>query len=594
MKKFIKALLKLSSSSKAFALPTVVITATVLMITGVSVAQTVVSISTNLRGQSYNHLADEAAQAAVSYATSCINKNGTSSYWTSSLKPNTDCTGTNNGGSLYLKDQAAGGDSPRYRATFAVSTPDGSGRATAEGTVELVNSTGSVTKTWTSDKVVVVNVTSSTPAAKLSVGGDASCALTSGGDVYCAGNNSYGRLGNNSTTNTSTPVQFQLPANTYATKVIVGGNYNTDHICALVSQGNVYCAGNNFSGALGNGNTTTQYTPVKFQLPAGAYATDVSISPTSGPGNHYSVCALTSPGNVYCAGDNDYGQLGNGNTTDQHTPVKFQLPASTYAKKIAVSSGNTCALTTVGSVYCAGINNNGELGNGTHCQTGCANASTPVKFQIPAGTYATDVAKLGSSNTCALLSNGEVYCAGFNYYGTLGNGNTTDQYTPVKFQLPASTYGSKLLNSSTSTSFTCVLTTGGDIYCAGYNIGGQFGNGTTTTSSTPTRFQLPSGAYAMDASISTATICTFIASGDVYCAGSNTGNGAAPSSSTPVKFQLPSGAYATDVESASDANSYSCALVSSGDIYCAGNNFVGQFGNGTTTASSTPTKSQLP
>ncbi len=151
-KHFAKKTKGLHSSQSAFALPTVVLTATILMIAAVSVAQTVVTISTAVRAQNWQNLADEAVQAGISYATSCLRQN-TISYWSSSLTPNTSCSGTSGSGGNYIEQNS------QYTSTFSVAPPDTSGskpEATVTGTVTLAGTT----KQYISKGVAIVNLAS--------------------------------------------------------------------------------------------------------------------------------------------------------------------------------------------------------------------------------------------------------------------------------------------------------------------------------------------------------------------------------------------------------------------------------------------------
>src|SRR5205823_12201247 len=114
-------------------------------------------------------------------------------------------------------------------------------------------------------------------------------------------------------------------------------------------------------------------------------------------------CALVHNGGAWCWGENDKGQLGDGTTTNRSTPVTVSgLPLN--LAQIAAADDHTCALLVTGTVKCWGLNNKGQLGDGT-----TSDRSTPVTV---AGLTGVAKITIGDAFTCALLNSGDVECWG--------------------------------------------------------------------------------------------------------------------------------------------------------------------------------------
>ncbi len=433
-------------------------------------------------------------------------------------------------------------------------------------------------RTYTNEHSALLSSSTTKRAVSISPGDYHGCAVTSDQLAYCSGYNDHGQVGDATTTWRSTPVVFQVPATKGVTSV---STTNQFYSCALTSDQLVYCAGYNNNGQLGNGNTTNQSTPVQFQLPAGKAATKIHTN-----FYYFNACALTTDQLIYCAGINDYGQLGDGTNTNRSTPVQFALPAGKRAVAMSGKQYHFCALTTDQLIYCTGYNGVGELGDGTGITR-----NSPVQFQLPAGKVPTTVST-GFYHTCSLATDQQVYCSGYNAYGQLGDGTLTSQTTAVQFQLPA---GKKAASMVATTYQTCVITIDRLLYCAGYNAYGQLGDTTTIDRSTPVQFQLPGGRTAV--AISNTSFlhnCVLTSDQSIYCAGYNAfgqlGNGTSVDQATPVSFNL-GGKKAVGV---SISSYQSCAITTDKEVYCAGYGLHGQLGNANITHQSTPVKFILP
>ena len=294
----------------------------------------------------------------------------------------------------------------------------------------------------------------------IAAGADHTCALTTTGGVKCWGYNSYGQLGDGTTTNRTTPVDVS-GLSSGVTAIAAGYRYT----CALTAAGGVKCWGSNGFGQLGDGTTTDRHTPVDVSgLSSGVTAIAVG---------EWHTCALTAGGATKCWGYNPYGQLGDGTTTERHTPVNVS-GLSSGVTAIAASAYHTCALTAGGAAKCWGYNPFGQLGDGT-----TTNRITPVNVS-GLGSGVTAIAA-GWYHTCAVTTGGAAKCWGYNPYGQLGDGTTTERHTPVN----VSGLSSDAQAISAGEGYTCALTSSGEIKCWGYNSSGQLGDGTTTDRHTP-------------------------------------------------------------------------------------------------------------
>src|SRR6266566_1666561 len=312
---------------------------------------------------------------------------------------------------------------------------------------------------------------------------------------------------------------------------------------------------------------------------SGCFSYVPGVSPQTIAAGIWHTCGLTTRGTAYCWGDNSVGQLGDGSSRGSSTPVAVSggLSFSSLATNGTPPSAgpppdfvndHTCGLTSSGAAYCWGDNSAGQLGNGS--TTG---SSTPVA--VSGGLSFTALAA-GGIHTCGLTSAGAAYCWGL----SVGASNST---VPA----PVAT-GLRWASITARGHYTCGVTPGGTAYCWGENPAGQLGSGSTTSSSTPVAV---SGGLSFSAIAPGGDhTCGLTTSGAAYCWGDNSsgqlGNGSTSSSSVPV-------AVSGDLSFSALATSrrhHTCGLTTSGAVYCWGDNYSGQLGNGTTTSSSVPVK----
>ncbi len=316
---------------------------------------------------------------------------------------------------------------------------------------------GNGTTTDSSTPVAVNTSIMSGAVTSISTGYDHACALTNSG-AFCWGRNTYGALGNGTTTNASSPVAINSGAMSGTVNDIQAGSY---HTCARTTNG-VYCWGYNSDGQLGNGTTSNSSNP-----------TAISTGALSGTITQLSVgdlhnCALTTNG-TYCWGYNGFGELGNGTTITSTVPVAVNTGAiSGSVSRVIAGGGHTCALAS-GNAYCWGSNEFGGLGNGNE-----TNSTSPVLFGsggIP-GTV-TGIAANGF-HTCVTTGD-NTYCAGYGSNGQLGDGSqAVAASTPV--QVSAGALSGTVTSIASGGYHSCAITSVG-AYCWGNNSNGQLGAG---------------------------------------------------------------------------------------------------------------------
>ena len=226
-------------------------------------------------------------------------------------------------------------------------------------------------------------------------------ALTSDGEVFAWGYNYDGELGNNSSTNSALPVPvITSGALSGKTVVAIAAGYN--HSLALTSDGNVYAWGDNTYGELGNNTTTSSKVPVAVNT-SGVLAGATVVAITAGGGHSM---ALTADGKAFTWGRNNYGQLGNNSVTNSKVPVAVITSGVLASKKIvglAAGNSHSLAVASDGNVYAWGFNNKGQLGN-----QGTTNSSVPVAVDtsgVLSGEMAVTVAA-GDSHSLTLFGSG--------------------------------------------------------------------------------------------------------------------------------------------------------------------------------------------
>ncbi|MGZ3721705.1 MAG: RCC1 domain-containing protein, partial [Bdellovibrionales bacterium] len=400
-----------------------------------------------------------------------------------------------------------------------------------------------------------------------------SCALYANGDVLCWGYNGYGNIEQPANAHVvDTPWGSILPAGKTAIDVYNSGY----HTCVVYTDGTVGCQGQGGYGALGYGSFVdirTLQTVTTLPGPA-----------TTVAATYYNTCAALSTGAVWCWGDNTYGENGTGVIGGSTNVANASLLT---AGVVALTSGfaHHCALLSDGTVKCWGYNLQSQLGFSG------ANSATPTQVTLP--RPAVQVSAAGNS-TCALLDTGEMYCWGANYFGSLGDGTSLGQVSPVKVK----GFSDAVQSISKGVDRTCaILKTDGRPMCWGGNdrlnaiAGGQ-------EPKAPTDFPGVIGQKVKDVMMAqswTSNLngsvlqvgCVVLDNGATQCSGDNSyralgigGVGVALYSGDPrITLTQASGLGAGTTLALSTGRNFTCALLANTGVKCWGDNSLDQIGN---------------
>ena len=317
-------------------------------------------------------------------------------------------------------------------------------------------------------------------------------AVKKDGTVWSWGRNFNGQLGDNTTTGRLTPVQVLGPAGIgVLTGITALGVTADNHSIAVKNDGTAWAWGDNTYGQLGDNTTTGRLTPVQVR---GLANVGVLTGIIAVGGDEYHSIALKNDGTVWAWGDNTYGQLGDNTTTARLTPVQVRGPANVGVLTgiIAVAAGQfqCIALKNDGTVWTWGRNNFGQLGDNT-----TIDRLTPVQVLGPGGVlFLTGITSIagGDYHTIALKNDSTVWDWGRNTFGSLGDNTNTDRLTPVQVR-GSGNVGvlSGIIAIAAGDLHSLAIKNDGTIWGWGDNGYGTLGDNTTTTPrNTPVQVQL--------------------------------------------------------------------------------------------------------
>jgi alpha-tubulin suppressor-like RCC1 family protein len=324
------------------------------------------------------------------------------------------------------------------------------------------NSYGQLGDGTTTVRTLPVRVVGLDNVKHIAAGRTHSLALKNDGTVWAWGFNGYGQLGDGTLTNRNTPVQV------LGLSGVVTINSGEWHSLAVMSDGSLRAWGDNGAGQLGDGTYTNRSTPVQVSGLTGVLITAL--------GSSHSL-AMKQDGTVWAWGNNDNGQLGDGTTLRRATPVRVVGLSGCLA--LAGGIVQSLAVKQDGTAWAWGHNSAGQLGDGTSIDR-----LTPVQVSGLSGVSAVSA---GAHHALAMKLDGTVWAWGFNGMGQLGDGTTTNRHSPVQVQ-GLSQVGS--ISGGTNV-HSLALKQDGSSWAWGYNGYGQLGDGTTTDRYSPVSVLLP-------------------------------------------------------------------------------------------------------
>jgi alpha-tubulin suppressor-like RCC1 family protein len=308
--------------------------------------------------------------------------------------------------------------------------------------------------------------------AKVAVGFRHSCALSTTGVAYCWGSNSHGQLGDGTDRARGTPTRVALG---FRFKHITAG---WTHTCAISRFDELFCWGDNSSRQLG-----TTSSAIRAFVPTMVQGSDLYRDASAG---YIHTCAVTVAGASRCWGESAQGQLGSASV-----PGLTQISAGEF---------HSCALRTDNAALCWGWNTSGELGTNAPYD-----AIVPAATQTFGSTRFTKVAA-GVRHTCAIATDGQIYCWGRNAFGETGQ--DPFNHVPVPAPVAGATGYSEI---GTGNVHTCGLSNQ-RAYCWGATLG----NGTRNTSKVPV--QVSSSLAFTALAVGFDRTCG-VADGEVWCWG---------------------------------------------------------------------------
>jgi alpha-tubulin suppressor-like RCC1 family protein len=358
----------------------------------------------------------------------------------------------------------------------------------------------------------------------------------------------------------------------------------------LKSDGTVWTWGANFNGKLGIGQAQSNY--VRALVPMEVHDfwnTGYLHSISAVMGGEIHNVALKSDGTVWSWGWNAFGQLGDGTTNDAYSPIQTGLtavPPLTSVVKLGGRPYFTLAVKSDGTIWAWGMNQFGQVGNGTINPLGTLQVTVPVEVSnswsggpLNHPTHVTCGYQFGA----ALAPNGNVWTWGSGSHGELGNGIAGGTYS-----LPAQVPGlTNIAAISAGWFHILALQSNGVVWAWGNNSNGELGDGAPVNRASPVRVMNVSNIVAVSGGDGHSS--ALAADGTIWKWGLNDlgelGNGSTNTIPNPVPARIlvdQSGTGFSNIVLMAARDYHNIAVKSDGSVWMWGANDQGQCGVGNT------------
>lgn len=440
--------------------------------------------------------------------------------------------------------------------------------------------------------------------AEVQAGWLKTCARQTDGTLWCWGYNLWGQLGDGTTTSRNVPTQV----GTSTAWTSMGTDQSGSHTCALQVAA-LWCWGANFYAEIGDGTTTHRSEPVPSI--SGAWRT-ASMGGVN-------TCAVRTDDTLWCWGGNDHGTLANGTETPNTAhPIPTQVGGAEWAT-VEAGQQHVCGLKLDASVWCWGSDQRSQLGNGQPDSDEPA-PMAPGETWLDVGT--------GAEHACGITNERTLECWGRNRYGQLGLGFTSNLES-ARTPVDSNTWAQVTASTGDQSGHTCGIQANQTLWCWGRNSTGQLGDGTTTDQSSPVqvtgawdtvhaadnytcgiqadaslwcwgwsgnvRLGSPGGPTSIPRQVDPGSQWIAVAPGEdwhncaikadttLWCWGGGPGAGFFDGEEGPVNVAPVQMGTATGWQDLASGARHTCAIRSDKSLWCWGENFNGQLGDGTTT-----------